>query len=240
MAETQLCGLQEVHSLQMSSTPSLQCLFCKHLNPAGASFCNDCGSQLNLQPCDRCGAIDNRAAKNCYKCGAEFTLPAAPGLNSLPVPTIFGDGVTYPALNDTAIADPQSTQPNHDLTHLPPEPRPVAETVSSEMGATATGSKQKWLVTLAVLLFALIAVSVYFHDGQSAQFAQTQGVRQAVPGASDAPMPAVSAPSTVAAPVDSALTPTDTMPKPAPSTVGLDKAPSTAPPGAGKIGRAHV
>ncbi|WP_300455024.1 zinc ribbon domain-containing protein [Accumulibacter sp.] len=50
----------------------LPCLFCKHTNPAEASFCNECGSPLHLQPCEQCGAIDKRSAASCHKCGAEF------------------------------------------------------------------------------------------------------------------------------------------------------------------------
>ncbi len=57
------------------------CPFCDHHNPAGAKFCNDCGSPLHLKPCNRCGAVNHQAATNCYKCGAEcpasFTTPKA-------------------------------------------------------------------------------------------------------------------------------------------------------------------
>jgi ribosomal protein L40E len=60
-------------SFAMSSSLSLQCLFCQHINPAGASFCNGCGSQLNLQPCLQCDTVDNRTATHCYKCGAPFS-----------------------------------------------------------------------------------------------------------------------------------------------------------------------
>lgn len=60
----------------------LLCLFCKHPNPEGASFCNGCGSPLHLQPCDRCGAIDKRTAATCYKCGGEFPLPAESELSA--------------------------------------------------------------------------------------------------------------------------------------------------------------
>jgi ribosomal protein L40E len=49
-----------------------QCLFCGHTNPAGAKFCNDCASPMHLKPCNRCDAINDLPAKNCYKCGAEF------------------------------------------------------------------------------------------------------------------------------------------------------------------------
>ena len=72
----------------MSSIFSLQCLFCKHLNPSGAIFCNECGTQLNMQPCEQCGAIDARDAKNCHKCGAEFPLPAKLEPDTVPAPGI--------------------------------------------------------------------------------------------------------------------------------------------------------
>lgn len=64
--------------LEMSSMSLLQCLCCNHLNPAGAAFCNECGSPLDLQPCAQCGAIDTRSATNCRKCGAEFPRPEDP------------------------------------------------------------------------------------------------------------------------------------------------------------------
>ncbi len=58
--------------------PLLRCLFCDHRNRAGAKYCDDCASPLHLQPCNQCGGIDNRAAENCYKCGAQFSAPAEP------------------------------------------------------------------------------------------------------------------------------------------------------------------
>ncbi len=217
----------------MSSIPPLQCLFCKHLNPAGASFCNDCGSQLNLQPCDRCGAIDNRTATNCYKCGAAFTLPAAPGLDSQPAPAMLGHEAVYPALNNAGVGAPQAEHRHEDPTHALPEPPPVAATVSAEMAATATGSRRKWLVAVAALLLGLMAMSVYDYFAPSAQRAPTPGVKQLAPGVPGESMPAGTAPSAVAPPIDSALTPTDTMPRLASGTDGPGKAPALAPPGAG-------
>ena len=64
----------------MLKTPPLQCLFCNQFNVASAKYCNECASPLHLQPCNQCGAIDNRTAGHCYKCGAEFNVPAAPEL----------------------------------------------------------------------------------------------------------------------------------------------------------------
>ena len=60
----------------MSLSSPHHCLFCNRLNPAGATFCNECGTQLSLQPCSRCGAANDRAATNCHQCQFELTLPA--------------------------------------------------------------------------------------------------------------------------------------------------------------------
>ena len=70
------------------------CPFCDHHNPAGAKFCNDCGSPLHLKPCNQCDAVNHQAATNCYKCGAEcpalFTTPEA-------MPVLPAADVTTPA-----------------------------------------------------------------------------------------------------------------------------------------------
>ena len=70
------------------------CPFCDHHNPAGAKFCNDCGSPLHLKPCNQCDAVNHQAATNCYKCGAEcpasFTTPEA-------TPVLPAADVTTPA-----------------------------------------------------------------------------------------------------------------------------------------------
>lgn len=54
----------------MSSAP---CLFCQHANPAGAKYCNDCGSALRLRPCASCEAINDIDAKRCHQCDAALT-----------------------------------------------------------------------------------------------------------------------------------------------------------------------
>jgi len=189
----------------MSPILPLRCLFCQHLNPAGATFCNDCGGQLNLQPCNRCGAIDNRAARNCYKCGAEFTLPAAPGLDSLLAPAILDKELTHPTLNDAKAAGPQAAHPNHDLPRSPSEPQPVDEALSSEMAATATKSRRRMLVAILALLLVLTTavVAVYLYDGQRVQLAQKQGEKQAATDRPGAPKRGGSTLSTGAVQIDS-------------------------------------
>ena len=58
-----------------------QCPFCNHASPAGAKYCNNCGSPLHLKPCNQCEAINDQVASDCYSCGTEFpvlsTVPEA-------------------------------------------------------------------------------------------------------------------------------------------------------------------
>jgi Double zinc ribbon len=49
---------------------STDCPFCKHANPAGAKFCNECGSPLHLVPCGHCDAVNHVNDLQCYRCGA--------------------------------------------------------------------------------------------------------------------------------------------------------------------------
>src|SRR5690349_20946411 len=51
---------------------ALTCEFCSRVNPAGAKFCNECGSPLSLRPCMSCEAINSAAAATCHRCGADL------------------------------------------------------------------------------------------------------------------------------------------------------------------------
>jgi len=64
----------------MLPTLAHQCRFCGHVNPDGARYCNECGSQLNLKPCRLCDAINDVAAEHCHKCGAALPEQSAPAL----------------------------------------------------------------------------------------------------------------------------------------------------------------
>ena len=174
----------------MSSTPPLQCLFCKQLNPADAIFCNECGTQLNLKPCKRCGARDDRAAEKCSKCGALFILPAQPA----PEPSL-GPAILGKVLDSSILSAPSQagTLPIR-LADGPPGLKWAAGTGSSETDANATRSNRRWLVAISVLLLALAIdmVFVYFYYREPEQLAQTGGektevVKQPVPEVSVAP-----------------------------------------------------
>ena len=164
------CGHRiTVICLKMSSIPSIQCLFCKHLNPAGAIFCNECGTQLNVQPCDHCGAIDARDARNCHKCGSEFPSHAMPEPG--PVSELLTNG------QGSALESPA-------LDAQPPEPMNVGGGENAHnMPAAGAGSRRNWLLPAAAgLSLALIAVAafVYFDRVQPERIAQKPGATQAV------------------------------------------------------------
>ena len=57
---------------------SVECPVCDHANPAGAKFCNDCGSRVDLEGCPKCDAINDRESAFCYKCGAPIGAPTSP------------------------------------------------------------------------------------------------------------------------------------------------------------------
>ncbi|MET0731998.1 MAG: zinc ribbon domain-containing protein, partial [Casimicrobiaceae bacterium] len=52
------------------------CPFCTHSNPAGARFCNECGSPLHLLPCEHCEAVNDALSRDCYRCGAPLRSEA--------------------------------------------------------------------------------------------------------------------------------------------------------------------
>ncbi|NMM80205.1 hypothetical protein B2J86_04530 [Acidovorax sp. SRB_14] len=218
----------------MSQMPSLQCLFCQHLNPSDAVFCNNCGGQLNLQPCDRCGAVDLRTATNCYKCGAEFSLPIAPGVDFPFTPAIADNEFTYPTSTDPGVADSEAEHLNAGLTYSHPERQPVDEALPPETSATATSWRRGTPFAIPAILLLLIttAVSVYLYLGHTAQPAQTQGQKQEVIDVSGARKPSDSVPSNGAAGMDAALKPIDTVQTPPASANNPEKTPSLTPPSA--------
>src|SRR5258706_7423734 len=114
-----------------------QCFFCDHINPAGATFCNDCGSPLHLKPCKHCEAINDQAAKNCYKCGKDDPALISPDEAPpvlLPGSAPSGDVLSRPQDHATA----QDCEPCVEVVAL--EPPPLAETSSSLSGNSDAAS----------------------------------------------------------------------------------------------------
>jgi Double zinc ribbon len=96
-----------------------QCPFCNHANPAGAKFCNDCGSPLHLKPCNHCEAVNDQVAKNCYKCGTELpVLSTAP--EAAPVSPALDTTAASATLSDMGFERghaplPESVAERHDV-----------------------------------------------------------------------------------------------------------------------------
>ena len=106
----------------MSKMPPLQCLFCSHRNLAGARYCNACAAELHLQPCTRCGAIDNRTATSCYKCGAEFVVAAVS--KRAPAPAARKRAAAAPKRARAPAASTLATVPAAPVTEPAPQPPP--------------------------------------------------------------------------------------------------------------------
>ena len=54
------------------------CAFCRHANPAGAKYCNECASPLELKPCRACEAVNAKTATACHRCHAAFAAEPPP------------------------------------------------------------------------------------------------------------------------------------------------------------------
>ena len=108
-----------------------QCPFCNHANPAGAKYCNNCGSPLHLKPCNQCEAINDQVASNCYSCGSEFpVLSTAPEAAS--VSPALNTTAASATLSDTGFERgraplPESVAESHDVALR----RPGNETVGA-------------------------------------------------------------------------------------------------------------
>lgn len=195
----------------MSSTSPLQCLFCKHINSPGVSFCSVCDAQLDLQPCEQCGAVDNRAAKRCHKCGAEFALVAQSESGTEPHSEPFGVSSIYPAEKNSSVTRLMTTLPYLDSTPTATELRQMAARMPSEMGVTTTGAHRRWLFFGVPLLLSLIAISTYVIRTQPAKLPQQKQATQPLAAVSNE-----SVPSTVVAPVESAVKPAEVKSTPPP------------------------
>ena len=79
----------------------MKCHQCQFENPAGAKFCNECGSNLELA-CPQCSNVNPPGSKFCNECGHNLAKLSPPAESSQP-----------------------SQQP--DLPSAPPEPAPLPE-----------------------------------------------------------------------------------------------------------------
>ena len=92
--------------------PSLSCRFCRHANPPGAKFCNECGSPLHLRPCSHCEAVTDASAGTCHQCGAAFDAEDAPSIVAVSA--------------HAATSEARSALPETHGDRMPPAPRDSA------------------------------------------------------------------------------------------------------------------
>ena len=141
---------------------ALRCSFCEHANPAGAKFCNDCGSPLRLKPCERCDAINDLDATSCHQCGAEFDEGLAVDVDAGPATT-------------TPLADfKPSVVRAFEATPTPPAPglaesvpaaggslTPILDAAIVEPAPAASSRRRKALAALFVAVLVGGAYGVY-------------------------------------------------------------------------------
>jgi ribosomal protein L40E len=77
----------------------IKCGFCHHGNPESSRFCNSCGAPLAVEPCSKCGAVNDVTASTCQKCEAplpdslrnELFLPFPPDVGGRGVSDLDSD-----------------------------------------------------------------------------------------------------------------------------------------------------
>lgn len=190
--------------------PVLQCLFCKHVNPAEASFCNSCGSQLDLQPCLQCGAVDSRSAKRCHKCETPFAPPPAAESEDLLTPASQGDPSDYSSPIEAGVAGAKAMGHTHDQPLASNDSLSTVGAVASAEPMPTAKSRPGWLLPGMALLALLAVTAALFaiYDQRSDATAPKQAAVQVAP-------PVVETPATPAPPT--APAPNETPEPPAPA-----------------------
>jgi len=159
--------------------PPPDCPFCDHQNPAGARFCNECGSPLHLTPCGDCGAVNNVTDTHCWRCSG-LLLPLhspVPAEHSEREPRVAERLPTEEELEQELVALEQEVQDfeqppraaEEETRMLAPEPRgsslsnpaPLFDEVDTEPRRPRHGVMAA--ASVAVLASA-IAVGAYLYD----------------------------------------------------------------------------
>jgi hypothetical protein len=113
--------------------PALSCRFCHHANPAGAKFCNECGSPVHLKPCPRCDAVTDASAGACHQCGAPFDVEE-------PAPVVAALTTQAAGILDVVQRDDRGGKRDaarerepvrHDVASMPPPAEATAEAPAS-------------------------------------------------------------------------------------------------------------
>jgi Double zinc ribbon len=129
----------------------LQCPYCEHANPNGASYCNACGSRLLLKMCNQCEAVNDQAVRHCYECGREFPVSST----------------TAEAAARAACERLQQLLRNGRRVAAPP-PTPAASTTWRQDSSLpiqiprGPGSKTAQVAILSTVLLSAVVASAYY------------------------------------------------------------------------------
>jgi ribosomal protein L40E len=216
----------------MLPMPSHQCRFCGHINPDGAKYCNECGTQLNLRPCRLCDAINDVAADHCHKCGAALPeqpapalapVAAAAALSSAVAPLREGESEPTSSAGDAvAIAGDADAAVGSDAhpAEPPEDRRPDVETHPAS----------RWAWVAATLAAVGVAAYLAYSPDRADDAA---GSSQATPGGpprNDAAGSATSASAALPKAMPTATT-SSGAPEPVPVDIGASRDPTFAQPG---------
>ncbi len=208
----------------MSSITPFTCLFCQHVNPAGAIFCNSCAAQLNLQPCLNCDAVDDRMATHCYKCGTPFPPRQMPEPDAADSSLAPHTAQTSPAEDHAVVAPEEEAPPRQDLTSALTVTHQPRDRTPPDAATSAAVYRGDWLMSGTAFLLVVLAVVAYLYlrsPQKSVQAPDTKSLVQMAPTA-----PVTPAASGVAPPVNAMVTPDDPH---RPSAVGAHTAGSPLP-----------
>ena len=214
---TKATALDRGQGHQWSSTDPVTCLFCQHINPAGARFCNSCAAQLSLQPCLHCDAADNRTATRCYKCGKPLPLHEMPESNAETGPGALDAVQTSLALGHTMVGPSKEVLFPRDLTPGSPVLERSYETNGSHIVTAVAVSRSGRLLSRTAFLLVLLAVSAYLYSQYFGKNIPTAETQSRVRAESRAPATSAMAPQ-----LDVAVRPTPPADTPRPSAVGAN------------------
>ena len=172
-----------------------QCPFCKHINPASAKFCSDCGSPLHLKPCPKCEAVNDWAATNCHSCGDEFArtteaivphaAPAHDDIATRPLATDAAAGRHHPPLYELAAQKPGALTRASGNDLLNPRNRRL-EVVALPSPTVVDAVEQSSTSRLALLGIVVTGVAAsgyyaYSHPSQMRQWFSMQQLKATAP-----------------------------------------------------------
>ncbi|HLW01534.1 MAG TPA: adenylate/guanylate cyclase domain-containing protein [Ktedonobacterales bacterium] len=144
----------------------MRCLVCGTQNPAGAKFCNECGSPLLSITCPNCGAVNRPNAKFCNECGSPLASSPENAPPPLPIqPQARGNQQPDAAPESSSTTSAEAENP---WTTVDTEERRVVTILFADMmGSTAIADYMdaEEVRRLMSGYFATLAQPIHRHGG---------------------------------------------------------------------------